>query len=232
MAKERDLNNFLDSFPKRRADKLEEMRSKQDAIVSLLEKITKLQNLAGGALPSQKKFKEMQDELEYKKQQLENTQQTQERLKEELTMRRTELEKIDTLDDKIKSELQQLADKSEDMRAEIDKFINVGDMQAKAEEARVRLDKLRTSLNKRKDLLRVTASDKALKLQAKKAQLQENNLQATLERIEQKLRTVQATSFTMSEAIKAKESETNYKLLSFGIVNLAEELNGLVKTKM
>ena len=208
------------------------MRGKQDAIVALLEKVTKLQSLAGSALPTQKKFKEMQDELEYKKQQLENTQQTQERLKEELTMRRTELDKIDTLDDKIKSELQQLADKSEDMRVEIEKFNNVGDLQAKAEQTRIRLDKMRASLNRRKELLRVTASDKALKLQAKKAQLQENNLQASLEKIEQKLRTVQATSFTMSEAIKAKESETNYKLLSFGIVNLAEELNSLVKTKM
>lgn len=46
----------------------------QDAIVSLLERINKLQSIASGALPSTKKFKEMQDELEYKKMQLENTQ--------------------------------------------------------------------------------------------------------------------------------------------------------------
>ncbi len=74
MAKERDLTNFMDSFPSRRAAKLEEQRAKQDAIVAALERISKLQNIAGGALPSTKKFKEMQDELEYKKMQLENTQ--------------------------------------------------------------------------------------------------------------------------------------------------------------
>lgn len=56
---------------------------------------------------------------------------TQERLKEELTMRRTELDKIDTLEDKIKTELAQLAEKSEQMRKQIDTFVNVGDMHVK-----------------------------------------------------------------------------------------------------
>ncbi len=119
-----------------------------------------------------------QDELEYKKMQLENTQMTQDRLKEELQMRRTELEKIDTLDDKIKAELAQLAEKSEQLRADIEKFGNVGDVREKAEETRSRLERMRASLLKRKDLLRVIVAEKALKHQAKKAQLQENNLQA------------------------------------------------------
>ena len=150
--------------------------------------------------------------------QLENTQVTQERLKEELQMRRTELEKIDTLDDKIQSELKQLAEKSEQMRTNIDTYANVrflsliaacrlcetrrylgrllaslfigpnyysssylstqvGDMRAKAEETRQRLEKMKAGLIKRKDLLRVIVAEKALKHQAKKAQLQENNVQ-------------------------------------------------------
>ena len=60
----------------------QEKQSKEDSIVGLLEKITKLTAITSSQLPSQKKFKEMQDELEYKKMQLENTQTTQERLKE------------------------------------------------------------------------------------------------------------------------------------------------------
>ena len=46
----------------------------------------------------------------------------------------------------------------------------------------MRLEKARTSLAKRRELLRATVSDKALKLQAKKAQLQENNLQVGIGR--------------------------------------------------
>jgi hypothetical protein len=60
----------------------QEKQSKEDGIVAILEKVVKMQGIIGSALPSQKKFKEMQDELEYKKMQLENTQTTQERLKE------------------------------------------------------------------------------------------------------------------------------------------------------
>lgn len=40
-------------------------------------------------------------------------------------MRRTELDKIDTLEDKIKLELQQLAEKQDQMRSQLDTFTNV-----------------------------------------------------------------------------------------------------------
>lgn len=50
-------------------------------------------------------------------------------------------------------------------------------MKAKAETTRQRLEALKVQLTKRKDLLRVLVAEKALKHQAKKAQLQENNLQ-------------------------------------------------------
>ena len=50
-------------------------------------------------------------------------------------------------------------------------------MRAKAEETRERLEKMRGSLMKRKDLLKVVVAEKALKHQAKRAQLQENGVQ-------------------------------------------------------
>ena len=53
-------------------------------------------------------------------------QMTQDRLKEELGMRRTELDKIDTLEDKIQLELNQLAEKSEQLRTNMEQFSNVG----------------------------------------------------------------------------------------------------------
>jgi hypothetical protein len=50
-------------------------------------------------------------------------------------------------------------------------------MRQKAEETRQRLEVLQVELRRRKDLLRVSVSERSLKNQAKKAQLQENNLQ-------------------------------------------------------
>ncbi|KAJ9521039.1 hypothetical protein QJQ45_022757 [Haematococcus lacustris] len=231
VAKERDLTNFMDSFPSRRADKLAELRSKQDAIVALLEKINKLQSIAGAALPSTKQFRQMQDELEYKKMQLENTQMTQERLKEELNMRRTELDKIDTLEDKIKSELEQLAEKSDQLHKNIESYANVADMKQRAEEARVRLEELKAALARRKDVLRQTVAEKALKNTAKKAQLQENTLQLqiAIDKMEHKLITLHTGIYQMSDFVRTKESETNYKVLAHSVTQLADEVNGLVK---
>lgn len=47
IVKERDLSNFMDGFPSRKAAKVDEMRARQDAIVGLLERINKL--MVGGA---------------------------------------------------------------------------------------------------------------------------------------------------------------------------------------
>jgi intraflagellar transport protein 74 len=58
--KERELNNFMDSFPSSKAEKLGEKQSREDAILNCLDKINKLQQITKSALPSQKKFKEMQ----------------------------------------------------------------------------------------------------------------------------------------------------------------------------
>lgn len=48
VAKEQDLSNFMDGFPGRKAAKIEEMRTRQDAIVGQLEKINKLMVRCGG----------------------------------------------------------------------------------------------------------------------------------------------------------------------------------------
>ena len=52
--------------------------------------------------------------------------------------------------------------------------------------------------------------------------------QSTLEKMESKLRNVHANIFQISDAIKTKESETNYKKLALDIHQLTEELNNSV----
>nr|AAO92260.1 intraflagellar transport protein component IFT74/72 [Chlamydomonas reinhardtii] len=229
LAKERHLNNFMDGFPSRKAAKMQEKQQKEDGIVGVLEKMVKMQGIIGSNLPSQKKYKEMQDELEYKKMQLENTQTTQERLKEELTMRRTELEKIDTLEDKIKLELTQLAERQEAMEKEMGEFGSVEDIQRKANAARERMGACAVCCLKRKDLLRSIVAERGLKFQAKRAQLQDHNLQVQLEKMEAKLKNLSAGVFEMDEFIKAKESETNYRQLASNIAALVDDLNVHVK---
>ena len=56
-------------------------------------------------------------------------------------------------------------------------------------------------------------------------------LQVSLEKVEQKLRQVTQTTYAMSDFIKTKESETNYKGLALNISGFVDELNGLNKTR-
>lgn len=49
--------------------------------------------------------------------------------------------------------------------------------------------------------------------------------------MEQKLRQLATSSFTISDFIKTKESETNYKNLSMSIGSLADELQKNVRTR-
>lgn len=57
---EKEVRGFVESFAATKAAKLTELQQRQDAVVQLLEKIAKQQNIATGNLPNQKKFKEMQ----------------------------------------------------------------------------------------------------------------------------------------------------------------------------
>ena len=91
-------------------------------------------------MPDQERFKEMQNELEYKKVQVANAATTSDRLREERQMRQQELEKISTLEDKIQVELVGLNAKTTDMTAEMVTFADLEKLEVEAEEFKRRLE--------------------------------------------------------------------------------------------
>lgn len=228
VTKERELNAFLDSFPSKRAAKMGELQERSDAISATLERITKLEGLAASALPSQRKFREMKDELEYKKVQLENTAITQERLREELTARQDELAKIDTLEDKIQAELDSLAGRRAALQAGVTKYGPIEEARAAAEARQGALEVEKKQLSDKREIVKAQLSDRSWQLQAKQAQLQENAVAVSISRLEERLRAAQQQIYKMSEFVKEKESETNYRTLAFSIGNLVEDINGYV----
>jgi len=226
LAKEQDLNSFLANFNGRMADLKAELSSKQEAVVAVLEKLAKAGSvLSSQALPDSNKFREMQDELEYKKIQVENAQTTQVRLKDELELRRAELEKIDTLEDKIKDELTNLRKKKDTMDKELVEFGKVEQLKVKAEKTKKYLEQQRTVLSGRKDLIKSVADEKKRKIDAKLSQLQENDLHITLERLEQKIRTLEQGIFAMDDFVRGKEAEADFKPLVNEVASMVESLN-------
>eukprot|EP00877_Chromochloris_zofingiensis_P002084 jgi/Chrzof1/11877/Cz06g13080.t1 len=232
VAKERELNAFLDAFPERKASKLAELASRQDAIVAVLERINKLQSVAGGALPTKGQFQDMQEELNYKKQQLESAAATGEALKAELTARRSELEKIDTLSSKIATEMDALRVKMSEVDGDLKKFGNVEDAKVQAARKQSELEALRHDLVARKEAIQADLSDKQWQLKAKDAQLRGHPAWANLDRMEQQLRTLQQSIYSIGEYVRAREAESNYQPLAANLGRLADEVNSLVIAAM
>ena len=69
-----------------RAGVLNECAAKQANVVAILERVSRHLSMKGN-MPDQHRFKEMQDELEYKKVQVQNAAMTSERLRQEREMR-------------------------------------------------------------------------------------------------------------------------------------------------
>ena len=69
LRQERELTTFIEGFDSSRAATLNDIAAKQANTTGLLEKVSRHLQLQGN-MPNQKRFKEMQDELEYKKQQV------------------------------------------------------------------------------------------------------------------------------------------------------------------
>lgn len=62
-------------------------------------------------LPTAAQYKEKKNELQFKEQQVENSENTYARLKVELEQRQNDLEKIKTLEGRIEKEMQQVTEK-------------------------------------------------------------------------------------------------------------------------
>lgn len=69
------------------------------------------------------------------------------------------------------------------------------------------------------------ASEKKMKLDAKMSQLQENDLHLTLERLEQKIRTLEQGIYTMDDFVRGKEAEADFKPLVQEVTVMVDALN-------
>jgi intraflagellar transport protein 74 len=116
--KDQEMTQFIDSFDETKAEEEKKLKQKQDSIVRLLENITKALHLPSDVSP-EAHMNEMEDELDFKNKQLQNSESTQSRLEGELAKREGELEKIESLDVKISQELQQVEDKMKQYQNEI-----------------------------------------------------------------------------------------------------------------
>jgi len=174
----------------------------------------------------QEKFRDMQEELQFKNSQLQNSEQTRSRLEQELERRQGELEKIGSLDTKITTELNQLENKMKQYQTEIEtKFDHVEQMKQMKEQQMRDLQIRRSQLDKRAEVLKSQVGFLSLKYDGKKQQLRENETHSTLENAEQNIKQFEQSLCHLRSFIDSKTSESDFVRHRDAAMDMMEQVN-------
>merc|ERR1711937_134812 len=116
-SKDQEMSQFIEGFDEAKKEEEEQMQIKQRRIVQLLTETSKMIK-RGDKMPDQQHVREMEEQLEFKGKELQNSEITAVRLRTELDRRSGELDKINSLDNKISTELQQLDTKMKQFKSD------------------------------------------------------------------------------------------------------------------
>jgi intraflagellar transport protein 74 len=226
--KDKEMTQFIDSFDDSRKEEERKMKEKQDSISVLLENISKAVSLQAGVTPDGH-LRDMEDELDFKSRQLQNSENTQNRLEAELTKRQGELEKIESLDTKISLELQQVEAKMRQYEEEIEtKFDRVGDLRQDGEQRLRLLEDRKRFLESRVSALRQQVGFLKLKNEGRKQELADDQAASNLDAHEQKIRQFGQTLHTLRSFIQQKTAESDFTGEMSSVLNIAGALNKIL----
>merc|ERR1740121_1892536 len=217
------MTSFIESFDSLKAEEERKAAEKQQSIQGLLERMSATMALS---ISPEGHLRDVEDELDFKSKQLQNSETTQNRLEAELNKRQGELEKIESLDTKISQELQQVETKMKQYEEEIQtKFDRVAEMQQLGSEKMKDLEVRKVGLDGRNASLKQQVSFLKLKLDSRKQQLVDDEHAQNLEAQEQKIRQFGQTLHTLRTFIRQKTAESDYGLDMANCLDLATHLN-------
>ena len=222
--KDGEMETFMEVFPRQRDEVAAANEASRANIVEALQRISNKLQMAQD-LPNAGRFKQLKEEVAYKTSQLQNAESTHGRLDEELSLRRAELEKIDTLEEKITNQLTSLKAQLSSKRDEIEVYGRLDDLRTGAERVRQGLESARTSLSARRDGMRMFAEGRSAKYEAKRSQQHNDADFMAAEKVEAKLRTVEASIFSMDEFIATREREANVEPMVRDLEGVLTALN-------
>merc|ERR1712224_956676 len=223
---------FLAGFDKSKMEEEEQIKLKQHRIVQLLTETSKMIK-RGDKMPDQQHVREMEEQLEFKGKELQNSEITAVRLRTELDRRSGELDKINSLDNKISTELQQLDTKMEQFKSDIETKYNHVDRAKKDGENTLReLDKLRDAMNEKVKVMKLQVTAKKLQFDTLKQQLADNETHKALEAQEGKLRQIQKSVLYLSTYCASKSGESDYSGMQRNVLDLVESVNQHLQKQM
>jgi len=226
--KDQEMTAFIDGFADSKGEEERKLKEKQDNIERYLQNISRSLDLPQDTSPDAH-LRDMEDELDFKSKQLQNSETTQNRLEGELAKREGELEKIESLDVKISSELGQVEEKMKHYEKEmVEKYDNIEDMRAQGALQLASLENSKKSLEERSFALKQQVNFLKLRYDSKRQQLQDDEAATNLEAQEQKIRQFGQTLHTLRSFISQKTSETDFRGEMAFCLDVAGQLNKLL----
>lgn len=227
--KDQEMSAFIDSFPEAKAEEESKLKQKQESIERILINISKSLDLPSDVSPEHH-LRDMEDELDFKNKQLQNSETTQNRLEGEFAKREGELEKIESLDVKISLELTQVEEKMKQYEKEMaEKYDNIEEMKDQGKMQQQKLELSKKQLEDRSTALRQQVNFLKLRFDSKRQQLQDNDVAASIEAQEQKIKQFGQTLYTLRSFIDQKTSESDFLGSMASCLDIAGQLNKLLQ---
>lgn len=110
----------------------------------------------------------------------------------------------------------------------VQEFEDIAGKKASALERTSRLEEQKALLQTRRDMIKEALAEKQQQAAGKSRQLAERPEYGAVQKLEARLRALATSNYALSEAIRAREAENNYKGLAVTLGSLAAELNGMV----
>lgn len=229
--KDRDMQDFMDTFPEKERDEIAKIQAVEKSIVAVLERISRA-HVVKQSMPqdsSPQMLQQLSSELGERKNMLENATLTHKRLEKELTDRKEELAKVAHLDEKINAELQEHAQKMAEQRQEMIKYSDIDGLRGDVDSKRRGLTSRKQYLLKLRDASKHQVSVLTQQLESKKNRLNTDDTHTALASMEQKMRLIWQSAYTLEDFVRMKEKETHYQNVKADCMRITDEINALLK---
>jgi len=224
--KKRDENmqEFLDSFDSNTVSAQEKQNGLEESIVQLLERISRA-DVQSKHMPSTHDFQQMQDDLNFKENEMAKSRDTATGLNGEHARLQGDLEKVEQLENKISTELNNLKLRIVNMNEELVKYSDLDALKKSANEKKKSLETEKATFKDGQAKMKEEVQELSTNYEQMKATLEDNETYAQLGNLERKWQHLEQNNFAMKEYINQKSSESNYVPLKDSVSAWVDEIN-------
>lgn len=226
-ARDAEMTKYLDEYPEQRKKNVEAVLQSEKNVVTLLRHVSSEISRKTN-LPSQADVGQLKSDLEFKQGQFENAETTLQRVNLELNERKQDLERVEELERKMNQEMDNLNDKMQEMRDEINVFENIGDLRKRASNEIAVYENRIMMLTQRKKALEKAKEEQKADHDKRKKTVKEIEAEKELENLEKRLQAMEENLFGLREFVFERNAQTNVAPLRDEVQGLGFEINNML----